>query len=204
MTLSPQKTFLRRILPSATLAVLVFGIVLQSADAATTTKKTVVKKPTVTVGKPTRLSIPRLKINAAVDSIGLDRSGRIGLPSRSSNVAWFNQSVRPGQPGNAIMNGHLDTFLGPAVFWRLRNAKRGDDIVVTDERNRTYRFRVTTVRMYDRNAPIYFEDVFDHTTRTKLSLITCAGRWNWRTRQYSHNLVVTAEIVKPVTSTSAR
>lgn len=167
------------------------------AEAATTIKKSkrsVPKRTVQPVGKPAEFHYPRLGIHAAVESVGL-AVGRIGLPSESTNVGWFTDSPRPGQRGNSIIDGHLDTFNGPAVFWRLKRARPGDEFTVIDERRRTFRYRVTDLQVYSRTEPRKFEDVFDYTTKFKISLITCAGKWIRSEHQYSQNLVVNAELV---------
>src|SRR4051812_9478797 len=64
----------------------------------------------MTVGKPARLLIPSIGVNAAVESVGLSKtgSGDIGIPSNFVDVAWYNRSPRPGDSGISIIDGHLD------------------------------------------------------------------------------------------------
>ena len=58
--------------------------------------------------------------------------GSAGFPteacrSRSDwdKAGWYDQGPRPGQPGPAVILGHVDSKTGPAVFYQLRDAAAG-------------------------------------------------------------------------------
>ena len=74
----------------------------------------------------TRVSVPRVGINAPVEVLTLDGAGAMQDPRTPSAVAWYDFSARPGQLGNVVLAGHVDyEKYGPAVFWRLRDLKPG-------------------------------------------------------------------------------
>src|SRR2546423_862629 len=56
---------------------------------------------------PVRLVIPAIKVDAKIESRGLDAQRNLDTPRDFRAVAWYNLGPRPGQPGNAIVNGHV-------------------------------------------------------------------------------------------------
>ena len=87
--------------------------------------------------------------------------------------------------------GHLDSDHGPAVFWQLDRLRPGDPIVVVRADGSAARFVVQRLARYSRSS-FPSSDVFGARTAPELRLITCSGRFNFLTRQYSDNLVVYA------------
>src|SRR5215207_5505719 len=90
---------------------------------------------------PARLIIPSLEINAPIEAVGQDEEMSMAAPSSVETVAWYNVGPQPGEPGNAVMAGHLDDMRGrPAVFWRLDELQPGDEIIVRFSNKEEFRF----------------------------------------------------------------
>ncbi|MDD5055960.1 MAG: class F sortase [Candidatus Peribacteraceae bacterium] len=145
------------------------------------------------VGIPLRLRIPHFGIDAAVEQVGLTASGDLAVPSAWSNVGWYLDGPRPGEIGTAVIDGHLDSETGAAVFWNLPNLRTGDVVEIDDDRGRTLRFSVTGMRNIDDDDATAAAIAFGTTaqpTGSALNLITCTGTWNPITRQYNARLVV--------------
>ena len=47
------------------------------------------------------------------------------LTTQANEAAWYKYSVTPGQIGTAVIEGHVDSYQGPAVFFRLGALKPG-------------------------------------------------------------------------------
>ncbi len=78
--------------------------------------------PVLEPGLPERLIIPALGINAAVAPVALDADGNMEAPGTAWGTTWYEPGPRPGEPGNAVIAGHVDFYgVGPAVFWSLRS-----------------------------------------------------------------------------------
>jgi len=140
---------------------------------------------------PARLIIPSIGVNAAVQSVGLLPSGRIGIPSNFTDVAWYNAGPKPGAIGSSVIDGHLDTARDAnAVFAKLSELVVGDVIDVIDQTNQTIRFKVVKTAVYDENdAPL--SAIFDQTIKvSRLNLITCDGVWNQAKKSYDKRFVV--------------
>jgi hypothetical protein len=138
-----------------------------------------------------RLVIKRLGIDAVARPVGLDDSGTIGVTSNVWDVGVFEGTVIPGQPGNSLVEGHLDWSTGRAVFWDLHLLQKGDEIDFIENSGATDRFAVTGSRTVPYNSPIAPELLVRTGTPT-VTLITCAGGWVGAARTYSTRLLVTA------------
>jgi LPXTG-site transpeptidase (sortase) family protein len=111
-------------------------------------------------------------------------------------VAWYNLGPQPGEPGNAVIAGHLDDYRGrPAVFWRLDELQPGDEILVRFSDDHEVRFAVMTVEAHDADAAP-MERIFGVDFERDLNLITCDGEWNAQSKLYEKRLVVYARRVR--------
>ncbi|MBO0705408.1 MAG: class F sortase [Candidatus Dormibacteraeota bacterium] len=131
-------------------------------------------------------------MQAPVEKVGVDAQGNIGVPSAPTNVAWYDRGPAPGQPGDAIINGHVDWTTGPAVFANLRALQPGDGITVVTQSGQQLPFKVTGSKAYDANTrpPA---DLFATSGPPRISLITCTGPWDVGRKQYQQRLVVSAQ-----------
>jgi len=147
-------------------------------------------KPPVTVGQPTTLAIPAIAAGAPILPVGLDPVGNMAASTTATDTAWYAPGVRPGQPGNAAIAGHVDfAGVGPAVFWDLQRLAIGAEVFVTDDQGQRRRFLVTEIENYlAAEAPR--ERIFGPTTDVNLNLISCLGNFDPVTRSYDRRIVV--------------
>jgi len=147
-------------------------------------------------GVPKSIKIPKIGVNTIVESVGMDSAGRMDIPKKADNTAWFDLGYRPGQIGNAVIDGHYDKVDGsPAAFWNIGKLEKGDRIVVTDDSGKELTFAVTKIVKYPYdNFPI--KEVFGESSNAMLNLITCHGQWNKDTKNYSERMVVYSQLVE--------
>ncbi len=154
---------------------------------------TVHKQETVRAGLPVRLKIPKLNIDAGLDYVGLTPTGELGVPKGPASAGWYVLGPRPGEKGNAVIDGHFgykDNI--PAIFDNLHALQKGDNLYVEDEKGKTVTFVVRELRTYGQNEDA--SSVFiPSDTKAHLNLITCQGIWNSAQRSYSNRLVVFAD-----------
>lgn len=110
--------------------------------------------------------------------------------SRASEAAWYTFSAVPGTRGNAVLVGHVDTYTGPAVFFNLYQLRRSTPIYVTIGAGRV-RFAVQGVEEVQKDLfPV--NRIFGATKRRHLWIITCGGAFDYTTRHYMDNIIVSA------------
>jgi Sortase domain/Domain of unknown function (DUF4397) len=141
---------------------------------------------------PTSLDIPAIGLDTQdpVD-LRIDYRDALQVPTDFTKVGWFTSSAVPGDPGSAVMVGHVDTRRGPAVFGRLDDLKPGDVIEVGRSDGGTAHFAVDSVETFAKdNLPT--ERVYGPTTAPTLRLMTCGGPFDDGTLDYRDNIVVFA------------
>ena len=140
-----------------------------------------------------RLVIPAIDVDAGVEIRSVTADGVMENPTGPHDVAWYNFTALPNQPGNIVMAGHLDYVnIGAAVFYHLDELQPGDEVLLNLENGDTASYRVTSVQAYDADeAPV--EEIVGPTEVETVTLITCGGTFNATSREYSERVIVRAE-----------
>lgn len=178
-------------------AVVIFvSTFLQASYISPQDEVTVAAERTTSRGTgPLGLHVPSLGIDASVQHVGLGKSGNMAVPTNYSDVGWYRAGAKPGQPGNAVFDGHVDNGFGFAgVFTKLETIKPGAEVLV-DYASSTTRFTVTRVERYAKDA-VPTGEIFTATGMPGLVLITCEGDWLQSQKTYDHRLVVYATLAK--------
>jgi hypothetical protein len=133
------------------------------------------------------------------------------VPTNVWHVGWFHLGPRPGAVGNAVIDGHLDSTTGAAIFLDLHNMRVGDRIYVTDRAGIEWSFVVAEMHSYPlADAPL--ARIFGPTSGRHLNLITRSGTWQAWEHRYDQRLVVfthllgclSADCTSPRSSSSRR
>lgn len=142
-----------------------------------------------TEGAPKRIFIPELNIDAEIKEVGITEKGNIASPRNFSDAGWYKYGPLPGEEGTAVIDGHVDNGLAlPGVFRNLDKLKIGDSVYIETSDNKTLRFVVNQIDIYDYQAKTPFKENGD----PKLILITCTGDFQPEVRTHNRRLVVTA------------
>jgi LPXTG-site transpeptidase (sortase) family protein len=143
---------------------------------------------------PERLVIPKLDIDAPVESVGQDSQGRMDIPKADEDVGWYNMGYKPGENGSAVMAGHFDTKTGaPAVFYNINKLAPGDTLKVVGTNGETLTYIVTRAEAYAFDK-VPLTSIFATKGKAQLNLITCDGVWSAGAHNYSQRLVVYSEL----------
>jgi sortase (surface protein transpeptidase) len=143
------------------------------------------------VAPPESLSIPQIGVSSQLITLGLTAQGAVQVPTTTTVAGWYTRSPRPGAVGPAIILGHIDSYRGPGVFFRLAELRRGDEIVVRRSDDSTALFRVTEVQTYQKDQ-FPTQSVYGPTPDAELRLITCGGAFDSASGHYLSNIVVYA------------
>ena len=140
---------------------------------------------------PARIKIPMIGVDAAVEYVGINKDGEMGVPTDPYGVAWYHLGTRPGEVGSAVMTGHYGTWRNGSgsVFDNLNKLQAGDKIYIEDSQGNIIIFAVREKRDYDPNSDA--ADIFTSDDgQAHLNLITCEGVWNKASQSFSQRLVV--------------
>jgi sortase (surface protein transpeptidase) len=140
---------------------------------------------------PTRVRVPGIDVDSRLVRLGVDGDGSLVPPKDFALAGWFTEGPAPGETGPAVIAGHVDSYRGPAVFYRLSDLEEGDEVLVDRRDGTTARFTVTEVDRYPKDE-FPTEQVYGPTPRAELRLITCGGEFDPDARSYRDNVVVSA------------
>jgi sortase (surface protein transpeptidase) len=146
------------------------------------------------VAAPVRLRIPSIGVRTSLERLGRVGDGTVEVPRRWERAGWYTEGFRPGQPGPAVILGHVDSKSGPAVFFELRNLRPGASVLVDRADGTTVRFRVTGVERY-RKTRFPSDLVYFPTLEPSLRLVTCGGTFDATSGHYRDNVIALATAV---------
>ncbi len=141
------------------------------------------------VPRPVSLVIPAIAVHTSLIKLGRTAQGTLQVPTSTSVAGWYTASPRPGQIGSAIIAGHIDSYAGPGVFFRLRLLHRGNLVYVRRTDGTLAVFRVYAEHMYPK-TDFPTQQVYGPEPDAELHLITCGGTFDSATGQYLSNVVV--------------
>jgi hypothetical protein len=88
----------------------------------------------------------------------------------------------------------VDSYEGPAVFFRLRSLRVGDRVEVRLADGVLARFVVRRIAMYSKDQ-FPARQVYGSHGYSALQLVTCGGRFDTRARSYLSNVVAYTSLV---------
>jgi sortase (surface protein transpeptidase) len=139
---------------------------------------------------PVRIEIPRIGVASQLVRLGRAADGTVQVPP-FERAGWYAPGTRPGDPGSAVILGHVDNKRGPAVFYRLRELRRGDEVDVRRADGSTVRFLVQRTAQYPKKR-FPTDDVYYPTLSPELRLVTCGGEFDASWGHYLSNVIVFA------------
>jgi hypothetical protein len=147
-----------------------------------------------TAALPVRLRIPALHVDSRVERLGLRTDGTIAVPGRTDVAGWYENGPRPGQPGPAVILGHVDSKTGPGIFIGLAGVRPGAVVRVDRSDGTAATFRITRIA---RVPKVQFPTdlVYAPTLDPTLRLVTCGGSFDRARGSYRDNVIAFADLV---------
>jgi hypothetical protein len=138
---------------------------------------------------PVELTVPAISLAVSLSTLGLNADGTVQVPTNVQQPGWFGLGPTPGEIGSAVILGHVDSYAGPGVFFKLPSLVAGDVVDVSLADGVTAEFKVTSVVSYLKTD---FPDQMVYTSdgHSALQLVTCGGVFNSATGHYLSNVVV--------------
>ena len=143
------------------------------------------------VAAPVAIDIPRLGVHSTLVDLHKNPNGTLQVPSDFGQAGWYVGSAHPGDAGPTVIVGHVDSYKGPGVFYRISALHRGDVIRVRRADHTVALFTVQEVRtVAKRRFPT--AQVYRGDGRPSLRLVTCGGTFDRASGHYLANTVVFA------------
>ncbi|GAA2366772.1 hypothetical protein GCM10010404_21630 [Nonomuraea africana] len=143
---------------------------------------------------PESIDIPAIDLDAPLMKLGLTKGGEVELPpyEKPKLAGWFKHSAVPGEEGASVIIGHVDTKTEPAVFYKLRQLRKGQVVRVTRSDGKVAEYRVDSVEQVDKER-FPAQRVY---TESGLRLVTCGGNFDYAKHEYQDNVIVYASPIK--------
>lgn len=155
--------------------------------------------------KPVSVDVPTINAHSTLVPLGLKPDGSLDTPDvhHPQQAGYFcvtdpikvcANGVVPGQPGPAVIVGHVDGAHQQGVFFHLRNMKVGDTATVTEDGGRTLTFTAYRV-LQAAKTQFPSSVVYGDTVGPELRLITCTGQFVGGSLGYADNMIVFMSLV---------
>lgn len=170
---------------------------VDTATAASTPGTSPMSTPTVplslSASTPTDVRIPSLGVASTLAPLGLLPDGSLEVPTDFQQAGWYTGGVTPGEVGTAVIAGHVDSYRGPALFFRLAALRAGDRVQVPRADGSTATFVVYRSEQFAKDQ-FPTRAVYGATGEAELRLITCGGDFDRGTKHYRDDVVVFARL----------
>ncbi|MFI7417732.1 class F sortase [Nonomuraea sp. NPDC049684] len=139
---------------------------------------------------PKSIDIPSLDLEAPLMKLGLSKDGEVELPpyEKPKMAGWYSGSAVPGEKGASVIIGHVDTKTAPAVFYKLRQLRKGETVKVERSDGKVVSFKVDAIEQVSKDhfpaRRVYVDD--------GLKLVTCGGKFDYARGEYVDNIIVYA------------
>ena len=148
------------------------------------------------VSRPLYLVVPSIGVQTPLTRLGTTKSGAVQVPSSTKVAGWYKASARPGAIGPAVILGHVDSYRGPGIFFRLRLLHRGDKVFVMRRDGSVAVFAITRVARYPKSG-FPARAVYGAVPYSAIRLITCGGIFDHATGHYLANVVAYGRQIVP-------
>lgn len=145
---------------------------------------------------PKRIVISKIGVDSLVQNVGIDQNQQIAVPNNIHIAGWFVDSVRPGESGLSIIDGHVNGVSSDeGVFKRLNELSEGDTVQIIMGDDSVVDFNVYSnqeIATAD-SASVLYSQVPE--IENQLNLITCTGNFDRAVRQYDKRQITVLERV---------
>jgi hypothetical protein len=140
---------------------------------------------------PVMVSIPDLGVEGPVIPAGVNTENELDVPPDARTLVWYRHGPSPGEPGSAVIAGHLNWQGVSGLFANLASTPVGAPVIVTYDDGLQRTFTVTTVELVPK-PEVSVNGVFARDGERVLRLVTCGGEFDDSVHSYRSNVVVTA------------
>jgi sortase (surface protein transpeptidase) len=145
---------------------------------------------------PDQLLIPAIGVDTRVVELGLQTDSTVQVPQDADDAGWYKLGPSPGANGSAVILGHVDSEVGPAVFYRVSELVPGDRIQVGLSDGAVATFAVARMATYANEDFPAHRVYAGSARRPTLVIVTCGGEYDRDNGGYQSNVVAYARHVR--------
>jgi sortase (surface protein transpeptidase) len=144
----------------------------------------------VPADQPKKILIPSIGAEGFIQQVGEDQHKEISTPSNTNYAGWFVGSVKPGDKGLSIIDGHVSSRYGRALFAKVKNLQQGETVTIQFGDDSLRHFEVVERRELPKNEIMPYLLKKHDDIDSQLNLITCGGTFDKSSQQYANRVVV--------------
>lgn len=146
-------------------------------------------------GQPLSIEVPVAGIKGFIQKVGIDQNQAVTAPNNVHLAGWFVDSVKPGEKGLSIIDGHVSGRSADGIFKGLPQVKPDDEIVITMGGGQKFTYKVLDTKTVpnEQAASVLFEQ--GPTISHQLNLITCSGQFDKASNSYKDRVIVSAALI---------
>jgi LPXTG-site transpeptidase (sortase) family protein len=145
---------------------------------------------------PKHITLPTIETEGFIQNVGVDQYKQVAVPNNTHLAGWFTNSVKPGEKGLSIIDGHLNgRRSNEGIFANLQKLKKDNIFTIEFGNNSVKKFKVidiNTVTIGDAANALFSQDP---SIKNQLNLITCGGNFDKQSQQYDKRIIVISELV---------
>lgn len=144
---------------------------------------------------PKYITLPSIKAEGFLQKVGVDQNKQVATPGNIFMAGWFVDTVRPGQKGLSVIDGHVNGIKNAGIFKNIAKLEKGDNYSIEFGDGSKQSFAVTEVKdvpVADAASVLFSQDP---AVTNQLNLITCSGKFNQKTRQYENRVIVISKAI---------
>ena len=166
-----------------------------SQNAVIPSEKPVSDNYSVPPDQPKQIVLPSINAKGYIQKVDLTKDGAVGSPDNVLMAGWYDRSIKPGNVGLSIIDGHVQGYYRPGIFKQLANLKQNDNFTVVYGDNSVRKFQVVSVNNIDENKAAQALFAKNSAIKQQLNLITCSGKFDKAQNEYLQRTIVVAKLV---------
>ena len=147
----------------------------------------------VPADQPKEILIPSISVDGYIQKIGVDNNSQMAVPNNIHLAGWYVNSVKPGESGLSIIDGHVLGRYNDAIFKDLINLTPGNTFSIIYGDNSEKLFAVKEVKLLPVSDTAVYLNTKDQNIISQLNLITCGGNFDRNSQTYDKRVVVKSE-----------
>lgn len=144
---------------------------------------------------PKKLVIPEIDLDGYIIKVAIDQKNDVAAPNNINLAGWYVRSVRPGNKGLSVIDGHLDGNSKPGIFNKLSELKIGNKFTVQYGDDSKKQFQVISTNTVDTDRAVGYIFSQDPKVKSQLNLVTCGGNFDKSKHLYDKRVVVASKLI---------
>lgn len=146
--------------------------------------------------EPKKLFIDKIGLESFIQKMGVDQNKQVAVPTNVHLAGWFANSVKPGQKGLAIIDGHVHGKKDVGVFLKIGELKKGDHFVIERGDGSKLEYEVIdNVSVAEAKSAGVVFSADPRVVTGQVNLVTCGGQYDRAKGEYPNRVIVSGKLI---------